>query len=851
VLGDTRLLRALIARGVDLNRVHAGLTPLLAATRDSLRGRPDAVMTLLANGADPRTTDAEGRTPLHFAALTGEPDVAALLLDAGAPLDATNRDGYSALGVACAAGNWRLARFLLERKARPEPVSGQPALLAAAAGDDDPAGVQLLLRHRAKVNARGRLGRSALMNACLANNPQIVDALLAAGADVDAADEHGVTALHEAARAGANAVLERLAAARPDPARVDLHGRSALVVACQSSSADADTVSRLLALGAEPLQTAADGRSALDCALGAGRWPLVARLDPDRPLPASLVDELPSLSDVAAAGDAADDPAAPDAHDPASVEPAVEAAEPLPPAFADALAAALDSADPARIERLLRTAGDADLPQLAAALEDAQRPLPPLPRARLASLLGRRASPPLAAVTASALLRRADGDALAAWLDSGQPITGRGSLAAYLCGCLQHGGDGAAEQSLARRMLDQGADPFGAHDGVCPPLPLAVRLGWHELVDDLLARGADVEAVDRRGRSALQLACLQRDHGLARRLLRAGAQPDRRGSNGDSALGLALAAGDGVLAGWLDWRGWRLPRRPLRDADLVAAATAGDAQAVERLLQLGLPVDARDAQGATALLRACGGGHRDVADRLLASGADPLLPALSGATCLSAAISSRQPAIASRLLAAGVAVDQPLPGGITALMVAAALGWPELVRLLIEAGADATRADDAGNTALHALAQWGAISDDRSRATALWQALLSAGADPDARNAAGASPLLLLLGSRAEPGALRDEDCIAAQLELLLTRQLDLDVRDSRGFSPLHLAALHGQIRAVRRLLVAGADRDARDTLNRRAYEIAVMRGYVDIAAELDTRPQPSPSLARFLREPR
>src|SRR5690606_10789840 len=84
VLPDLRLLRALIARGIDLNHAHAGLTPLLAATRDSWHGRPEAVMTLLANGADPRAADREGNTPLHHAARSSDPGVAALLRDAAA-----------------------------------------------------------------------------------------------------------------------------------------------------------------------------------------------------------------------------------------------------------------------------------------------------------------------------------------------------------------------------------------------------------------------------------------------------------------------------------------------------------------------------------------------------------------------------------------------------------------------------------------------------------------------------------------------------------------------------------------------------------------------------------------------
>ena len=45
--------------------------------------------------------------------------------------------------------------------------------------------------------------------------------------------------------------------------------------------------------------------------------------------------------------------------------------------------------------------------------------------------------------------------------------------------------------------------------------------------------------------------------------------------------------------------------------------------AVRRLLDLGLPVDAIDNQGCSALLRAAGGGHRALVDLLLARGADP------------------------------------------------------------------------------------------------------------------------------------------------------------------------------------------------------------------------------------
>ena len=127
--------------------------------------------------------------------------------------------------------------------------------------------------------------------------------------------------------------------------------------------------------------------------------------------------------------------------------------------------------------------------------------------------------------------------------------------------------------------------------------------------------------------------------------------------------------------------------------------------------------------------------------------------------------------------------------------------------------------------------------------------LVLAGAEPDA-TAAGATPLLLLLGARAEPGAAVDEDVLLAALEQLLAQEAALDVRDPRGFGPLHLAALHGLPRVVQRLLKAGADPEQRDSLGRTPREVALMRGFVDIAAEFAPAGNPRDiSMARFLRD--
>jgi ankyrin repeat protein len=389
---------------------------------------------------------------------------------------------------------------------------------------------------------------------------------------------------------------------------------------------------------------------------------------------------------------------------------------------------------------------------------------------------------------------------------------------------------------------------FGKHRDGTPPLLLALRRDWPHLVTALLRLGVDPEARDARGSTPLLAACALGQEDMVRQLITHGAQPGTRAADGQTALGLALSSGRREIARWLEWPQWPLPRRALRAADLPNAAQSGDHAATLRLIDLGLPIDATDAQGCTALLRASGGGHLTLVEDLLARGANPALTAASGATCLSAALSRGHDAVVQTLLARGADPNQSLPNGVTPLMVAAALGQTKGAQALLAHGADARATDVDANAALHALAQYGFGARDKVRALALWESLLAAGAEVNVANAAGHTPLLLLLGARADAGAACDEDVVLAQLERLLSRGATPDAREERrGFGPLHFAALHGLGKAVRVLLAAGADPDARDSINRRPQEIALMRGFVDIAAEFEP-PKPAPSIARFLR---
>ncbi|MBN8886842.1 MAG: ankyrin repeat domain-containing protein [Rudaea sp.] len=812
VAQDLALLRALIAKGADINRMHAGLAPLIAATRDSYQGRPDVVITLLTNGADPHCVDADGNTPLHFAVRAAEPTVAALLCDASAPIDAVNREGYTPLAIACALGRGDLARFLLERRADVEIEAALPALIAAAAAPDDNTDtVKLLLKRGARVDATDGHGRAALAVAAQHDNAHIATVLLKAGAAIGATDALGVTALMEAAIAGADEALDVLGANAPVLEQADHTGRTALMFAAESINADDAFVDRLLALGASRDTATADGRRAVDFAAAAGRWSIVALLDPGYVLPANV--------DTSSA-------------------PAASAREDSPAHLLDAL----------RFGHW----------QIADSFAEAQRGWPMAQRAQLFFDLAAHGDPaarawlidhgldpnaclPGGLSLAGALLVQLPTSlaALRELVDAGAQVTGVGMLDPLFDAIARYPERREELEALALTMIERGADIFAADANRQTPLARAVAGGSASVAQALLARGVDPNLRDRHGRSPL-FAAFALPASLAdattRALIRAGADPELAAANGETPLGLALGSPQSSLRAWFDWAEWKLPKRALRAADLPAAAQLGDAAAVAKLIDLGFPVDAHDAKGASALMRAAGAGRADIVKLLLERGADVAQTTVSGATPLSAAVSARRQNVVEALLERGVTVDQRMPGGGTVLMIAAALGYPDIVAALLARGADANAQDEHGTRPLHAAAQFAFAHRDTARARQTLELLVGKGAELDACDDRGDSALHILLGARAEPRSVGDQQHLQSLLSLFLVGRADVNLQDDRGVSPLHACAMHGLILPARALLAARADPEAADSMGRTPREVADLLGFIDVAAELTVR---------------
>jgi ankyrin repeat protein len=107
----------------------------------------------------------------------------------------------------------------------------------------------------------------------------------------------------------------------------------------------------------------------------------------------------------------------------------------------------------------------------------------------------------------------------------------------------------------------------------------------------------------------------------------------------------------------------------------------------------------------------------------------------------------------------------------------------------------------AGDTPLHlaAAGQWPKVA----------RALLSAGADPNAQNRRGATPLLYACDPRPRSGGRWDPEAQAALIQLLVEQGADVAHADRGGATALHRAVRARSVAAVRQLLDLGARTDA------------------------------------------
>ncbi|HCQ63848.1 MAG TPA: hypothetical protein DIU07_01120 [Rhodobacteraceae bacterium] len=245
--------------------------------------------------------------------------------------------------------------------------------------------------------------------------------------------------------------------------------------------------------------------------------------------------------------------------------------------------------------------------------------------------------------------------------------------------------------------------------------------------------------------------------------------------------------------------------QPALDADLIDALKARDEARVTALLGNGANPTARDGDGLTALMIACGRGLETATKALLDAGADPFAKdAAAGASPLHKACQAGSLACATQLIAAGVPVDEPATStGHTPLIEAIWFKRPEIAKMLLDHGASLSVRTHYGFSLLdhmeYAL-KVNQIDQDRLEQAA---AFVRSRETSD-KTLSAALPLV---------AAAKAGDAAAARAALEAGAEVDARAPILGGFDDDHTALLiacrdgHGEI--VDLLIAAGADVNA------------------------------------------
>ena len=248
--------------------------PLLETARYQ---NAEAVELLLASGADPDTRQNDGATALHWAAYQEDADMLAALVQAGANVNITNRLGASPLYLAAKNGNAELIERLLNAGADPNlalKIGETPFMTASRAGTVE--GVRQMIAAGADVNAYEKSReQTALMWAVTQGHVDVVRVLVNAGANLEARSKVRSRLMYAESSNGAafdQGVVEQLG------------GFSPLLFAAAQGNVEIGQL--LISVGVNINGTAANGASPLVVATHSGhpdfaRLLLEAGADPD------------------------------------------------------------------------------------------------------------------------------------------------------------------------------------------------------------------------------------------------------------------------------------------------------------------------------------------------------------------------------------------------------------------------------------------------------------------------------------------------------------------------------------------------------------------------------------------
>jgi ankyrin repeat domain-containing protein 50 len=495
--GFVNLVQALLDRGADTDLMNErGETAMLWAARN---GHCEVMELLIANAANSTIEDNECWTALHWAVINGHDNIVLMLLDQHARVVLDNSQTNKALILAAEAGSIRTVDLLLRLGAEIDAVDeqGSPALhWAIPVGHEQT--TSILLKNGANANSRD----------CYENTPLhwaipfegITRLLLRSGANPNYVNDVKQSPLHWSAHAGLAASTSALLEYGGDSNAPDSHGVTPLHMAVMQGHEA--IVNELLAAGANVNAKDEDKWTPLHAAVVRGHVNLIELLANRVDGAQEILDTLQSKLLDQDKRNIFEDMASKKSHGSIVVS---------------GLRTAVNSGYKERIMSLIESGADID----------AQDPI------------GEST-----ALTQAAEQGRADLASLL--LDNGANPNQRekhGQTALHIAA-----EDGHAD--VVAVLVAEGADIDARVHGWTPML-LAAKNERFGIPDYLIRRGADVNAVDYCGRTALHWAAKNGWRALTRLLLEMGADVQAKDRFGKTPYDWAVEQQQGFVASML------------------------------------------------------------------------------------------------------------------------------------------------------------------------------------------------------------------------------------------------------------------------------------------------------------